>query len=364
MPIKDNDISASLQSQVKQAIASKTPLAIHGGNSKAFYGNPVDAKPLNVSAHSGVVSYEPSELCITVRAGTRLTDIENLLAEHHQILPFEPPHYFDMKQTADRSTIGGAIATGISGPRRAYSGSVRDAILGVQIINGDGEIVNFGGQVMKNVAGYDLSRLMVRSQGTLGVILNVSLRLLPKPAHDLTLSFDATQEQALASFQTLQTELLPITATCWYNNQAYIRLSGTKDTLQTCKQKINGAELTDADDFWQGVRDHRHLFFGRNDKPLWRFSLPPSSDKFVRIDSDQFIEWGGAQRWVHSNAPANIIHSIASSHQGFATLFRGGLPETPRFPILEPNLLQLHKSLKNKMDPNHIFNPNRLYQGL
>ena len=173
--IPENDISSELQNSVKDAISNKTALYIHGGNSKLFFGNVVDATPLDISRHTGIIDYDPTELCITVRAGTLLSDIEKVLESENQILPFEPPQY------TPNATIGGALAAGISGPRRAYSGSVRDAILGVKIINGEGEIANFGGQVMKNVAGYDLSRMMVRSQGTLGVILEASIRLLPKP---------------------------------------------------------------------------------------------------------------------------------------------------------------------------------------
>jgi len=337
-------------------------LFIQGGKSKLFYGNRVDAKILDVSKHTGVIDYEPSELCITVRAGTRLSDLEALLANKQQILPFEPPHYSD--STSDTATIGGAVATGIAGPRRAYTGSVRDAILGVQIINGEGEIVNFGGQVMKNVAGYDLSRLMVRSQGTLGVILNVSLRLLPKPEADLTLAFEASQQQALDYFKEIRTQQHPISASCWHDGQAYIRLSASEAILNNCKQTIQGQEQEDSETFWKQIRDHQHPFFKNNDKPLWRFSLPPAAEKFARIDSEPLLEWGGAQRWVKSNAPANIIHCIAESRKGYATLFKSDIPGVPHFPVLEQNLLKLHKSVKHKMDPHGIFNPNRIYQGL
>jgi len=356
--ITNNNINESLQQQVQEAISSHTPLFIHGGESKQFYGNSVDAKPLDISKHTGVVSYEPTELCITVRAGTRLNELEALLAGQQQILPFEPPQY------SDKATIGGAIAAGISGPRRSYTGSVRDAILGVQIINGEGEIVNFGGQVMKNVAGYDLSRLMVRSQGTLGVILNVSIRLLPKPTHELTLHFGSSAEQALTFFQDIGNQQLPVTATAWYNDTAYLRLSASETTLEACQKKIEAEPLSDLNKLWQDIRDHKHSFFEHFDKPLWRLSLPPASDYFSSVDDSQFIEWDGAQRWISSNVPANIIQSLAEKHGGHATLFRGDLPETPKFPALEPALFELHKQLKNKMDPHGIFNPNRVYQGL
>lgn len=355
---ESNDISISLQEQVIKAIESSTPLFIHGGKSKFFYGYPVEGEPLDISHHTGVISYEPSELCITVRAGTKLSDIEELLAENNQILPFEPPYY------SKHATIGGAIATGIAGPRRAYTGSVRDAILGVQIINGEGEIANFGGQVMKNVAGYDLSRLMVRSQGTLGVILNVSLRLLPKPETNITITFDATQKEALEYFKALRLKQLPITATAWYDNQAFLRLSGSEPILKSCKDDLNGNQLNDADDFWAKIRDHHHLFFKQDDKPLWRISLPPSTDEITQLGDDPLIEWGGAQRWFFSNAPANIIQSVIRAENGHATLFKTNAQGASHFPLLEENLLALHKSVKRKMDPHGIFNPNRIYQGL
>ncbi len=367
--IAENDLSLGLQKQVIDAVENQSALFICGGKSKLFYGYPVDGKTVCTSAHTGIIDYEPSELCITVRAGTRLEELEAVLANNQQILPFEPPHY------TGNATIGGAIAAGIAGPRRAYSGSVRDAILGVQIINGEGEIVNFGGQVMKNVAGYDLSRLMVRSQGTLGLILSVSLRLLPKPEHNLTLSFEATQDEALDFFKALRVKQLPITATVWHDNQVFTRFSASETVLAQCKLQFTAltkeknltettSEIADSDQFWQGIRDHQHTFFEQQDKPLWRFSLPPSAKKFARLNTEPLIEWGGAQRWIYSNAPANIIQSIASSRQGYATLFKSDLPSIPHFPALEPNLLALHKSLKQKMDPRGIFNPNRIYQGL
>lgn len=358
MTIQDNDISADLQKRVQDSIATKEPLYIHGGNSKAFYGNSVAAKALNMSAHSGVISYEPTELCITVRAGTLLSDLEVLLSNQQQIIPFEPPQY------SPEATIGGAIATGISGPRRAYTGSVRDAILGVKIINGHGEIVTFGGQVMKNVAGYDLSRMMVRSQGTLGVILEVSLRLLPKPQKEITLTFESDQQAALKFFQESRLQQLPITASAWFNGQVFLRLSESDTTLAHAQQKLGFDLFTDYDDFWTDLRDHRHHFFGRNDKPLWRLSLPPATKQISSIDDNQLIEWGGTQRWINSNAPPNIIQNVAASNNGYACMFKGNLPETPCFPALDKSLMTLHKQLKRNMDPNGIFSPRRIYSDL
>ena len=373
--ITQNDITIELQKQVKHAISDKTPLFIQGGNSKQFYGHAVDentdAKRLDLSSHTGIINYDPTELCVTVQAGTKLSDLEALLAENKQMLAFEPPHYPNSKNNQDTATIGGAIATGIAGPSRAYTGSVRDAILGVKIINGEGEIANFGGEVMKNVAGYDLSRMMVRSQGTLGVILSVSVRVIPKPEHNMTLTFNASQTEALSYFQALRKTNLPITATAWLNDQGSIRVSASEQVLKSCKNKIKGDEVTDGGEFWQGLRDHTHEFFNNN-RPLWRFSLPPASPSVIPLDDAQLLEWGGAQRWIHSNTPANIIRDIAKSHNGYATLFNSNsqiethinLTKMDIFPTLEPALFTLHQRLKNQMDPQEIFNPNRIYRGL
>ncbi len=360
--IKNNDISQSLQSTVKDAITNRSPLYIQGGGSKSFYGNPVEAEVLNISPHTGIIDYDPTELCVTVRAGTRLTELVELLAAHQQILPFEPPIY------SNSATIGGAIATGISGPRRAYTGSVRDAILGVQIINGHGEIVTFGGQVMKNVAGYDLSRLMVRSLGTLGVILNVSVRLLPKPELDKSFTFKASQQDALDFFQDLRVQQHPISATTWQDDQAVIRVSASQKIIESTFEKLNkqksGEMLSDSDTFWQGIRDHKAAFFTDSSKPLWRISLPQPCEEITRLNDDQLIEWSGGQRWVNSNIAPNIIHNIIESHGGFATCFKREHPGTVKFPVLQPNVLQLHQQLKRKMDPHGIFNPNRINGGI
>ena len=364
--IPNRDISAALQQQVQSSIDLHSPLLIRGGNSKLFYGRaPVETSNiLALQDHTGVIDYDPTELAITVRAGTRLQDLELLLANQQQILPFEPPSF------SQNSTIGGVISAGISGPRRAFSGSIRDAILGVEIINGDGKIVHFGGQVMKNVAGYDMSRLMVRSMGTLGVILSVSLRALPKPAKEITLVVMADQAESLAYCKQWRREHLPISATTWYRGTVYLRLSGTEITLKAAQQKLSQKivfeELEDSEGFWQSIRDQEHPFFKEINKPLWRLSLPINAPVIARFSGDLLTEWGGTQRWVSNNAPANIVRAVVEKYGGYATLFAGQqyLPEVPPFPILPPELLELHKRLKRKLDPHNIFNPGRLYRDL
>ncbi len=364
--IPDRDMSVALQQQVQSSIDLRSPLVIRGGGSKSFYGraSAETSNILEMRHHVGVTDYDPSELAITVRAGTRLEDLEALLESKQQILAFEPPQF------APNSTIGGVVAAGISGPRRAFSGSIRDAILGVDMINGDGKIVHFGGQVMKNVAGYDMSRLMVRSMGTLGVILSVSLRVLPKPEKEITVVIDASQEESLAYYKQWRMQHLPLTATVWYDDKLTVRLSGTDITLGVAMQyfeSLPAAVLLDnATMFWQSIRHHQHPFFSEVTKPLWRLSLPASAPVVARFEGNLLTEWSGGQRWVSSNAPANIIRSVAGRHGGYATLFTGQklLPEVPPFPILAPELFALHKSLKRKLDPQGIFNPGRLYRDL
>ena len=348
-----------VQEQVQMALAENATLYIHGGNSKLFYGNTVNAKyALDLSQHTGIVEYTASELCITVCAGTRIIDLERELDKNQQMLPFEPPVY------DDTATIGGAIAAGLSGPRRPYSGSVRDAVLGVKIINGKGEVANFGGQVMKNVAGYDVTRLITGSLGTLGVILEVSLKVLPKPAYEITFKKSLSHENAIKYFATLRTSGLPVSASCYYNNQLFVRLSGSKNYVSYLLKTQGFEKFDQADSFWLSIRNQTHPFFKQTNKPLWRLSVAPTSPASAQLNSDNLIEWGGAVRWSNSNIPSNIIHSIAQKKGGHATLFRGSIPEVQTFPTPEPALLSIHKQLKKKLDPQGIFNPDRMYKGI
>ena len=364
--IPDRDISVDLQQQVQSSLDLRSPLLIRGGNSKSFYGRtPVETSNiLEVKNHTGIINYDPTELAVTVRAGTRLQDLELLLEKNQQILSFEPPHF-----NSD-STIGGVVAAGIAGPRRAYSGSIRDAILGVEMVNGDGKIVHFGGEVMKNVAGYDMSRLMVRSMGTLGVILNVSLRVMPKPEKEISLLLEATQEEGLAYCKQWRTQHLPLSATTWYRGKLYVRLSGSEITIEAALKKLSEyitVELLEDDVFfWQSIRNQQHAFFNKISKPLWRLSLPINTPVIARFEGDLLLEGGGTQRWLSNNAPENIIRAVVGRHGGYATIFNGQkhLPEVPPFPVLAPELHKLQKNLKRKLDPNNIFNPGRLYRDI
>ena len=355
--IQENDISQQLQDDVQFAINEKRTLRVQGGNSKYFYGNKITADQiLDVSSHTGVIAYEPSELVITVRAGTKLTELENLLASHAQQLPFEPPIH------SESSTIGGVVAAGLSGPRRPFRGAVRDHILGISMINGQGNIVEFGGQVMKNVAGYDASRLMVGSLGSLGVLLNISIKLIPAPASEITLTIDANSEKAITLFNQWRPTPLPISATCFYEDCLYVRLSGGHRSVSSFSNAIQGEILENADGFWSAVRNQTHEFFLTNNKPLWRLSLPPATPALRRLEKETLIEWGGAQYWLFSNAPSNIIRGIATKNNGHATLFRGDQPGVNHFHPLPPELIKLQKRLKRSLDPHGIFSSGRLYK--
>lgn len=355
--MNEKDISPQLQEQVQHAIANEQHLRVQGGNSKAFYGNEIETdQVLDISPHSGIVAYEPSELVITVRAGTKLIELENLLASHGQLLPFEPPIH------ADNSTIGGVVAAGLSGPRRPFAGAVREHILGVSIINGQGKIVEFGGQVMKNVAGYDVSRLMVGSLGSLGVLLNISIRLMPAPASEITFTIDANNEKSITLFNQWRPTPLPISATCFYEDCLYVRLSGGHRAVSAFSDLMPGEILDNADGFWQAVRNQTHEFFQHSDKPLWRLSFPPATPALSRLEKDTLIEWGGAQYWLFSNAPTNIVRGIASKNNGHATLFRGDQPGVNHFPPLSHELVHLQQKLKRSLDPHDVFAYGRLYK--
>lgn len=353
------DISTDLQGIVKQAIDDKTALNIYGGRSKAFYGNLTNLKrDLDVSGHTGIISYEPSELFVRARAGTTLVELEKALTDQNQILPFDPPIH------NERSTIGGIVATGLSGPRRPYASSVRDAVLGVRVISGQGEILEFGGQVMKNVAGYDVSRLMTGSLGTLGVILDVSLKVIPKPEQDITLALESTVEESLEHFQELHTSHLPVSATCYYDGLSYIRLSGSAAQIEQYQSPEQGFVLPHADEFWDSVRNHTHPFFSDPKTPLWRFLAPLSAPLTSRQGGEQLIEWSGGQRWIKTNTPTNVLIGMAKKHNGHISLYRGAIAGVSSFVQPEPALMALYKSVKRQLDPHRIFNPDRMYEGL
>lgn len=346
------DASTDIQARVINAVERRAPLAIGGGGTKHFLGREVQGEPLALGEHRGVIDYHPEELVLTARAGTPLSELETLLAEHDQMFAFEPPHF------GAAATLGGTIAANLSGPRRAYAGAARDFVLGTHTVNGRGEILRFGGEVMKNVAGYDLSRLITGAMGTLGVILDVSLKVLPRPRETLTLAQSMAPRAAVEQLCRWAAAPLPISASYIEHEHLYVRLSGTPSALKEARATIGGEVLDDADRFWLDVREQRRPFFG-GDAPLWRISLPPAA--VLDLPGEQVIEWGGALHWLRSDAPATTIRGAAAQHGGHATLFRTPVRvDAPYHPLPEP-LLQLHRRLKAAMDPHGIFNRGRMY---
>jgi len=345
----DADISRALQDEVRAAAASRTALAIAGGGTKTFYTGTPQGKPLTVTGHRGIVSYEPTELVVTARAGTPLAEIEAALSEKGQMLGFEPPYF------GEAATLGGTIACGFSGPRRPYAGSARDFVLGTKIINGKGEILKFGGEVMKNVAGYDVSRLMVGAFGTLGVLLEVSLKVLPKPAKEITLCFAMPADKAIATMNAWAGLPLPLSGACHTGDTLYVRLSGTEPGVRAACAKLGGAVVENGDGFWRELCEHQRNFF-QNDIPLWRLSVPPATPP-INLPGKWLIDWGGAQRWLLSDAPANAIHQHAENVGGYATLFRHEQMNGASFHRLPAVLATLHQNLKRAFDPDGIINP-------
>ena len=354
----DQDLSESLREQVCAAVAAGTPLRIQGGDSKAFYGRRVDAgcAPLSLAGHAGVVAYEPTELAITLRAGTPLAELEALLAQQGQQLPFEPPAF------GPGATIGGTVACGLAGPRRPFAGAVRDAVLGVRILNGRGECLDFGGRVMKNVAGYDLSRLMAGALGTLGVLLELSLKVLPRPPAELTLVWELDAATALEHMTRWSREALPISGLCHVDGRLYARLGGGEQALAAARQALGGEPLEADADFWTELREQRLPFFGQA-APLWRLSLPPATP-LADAPGATLLDWGGAQRWLVGDVDAGELRERAARAGGHATRFRHHDGQGEVFQPLPAPLLALHRRVKQALDPGCLFNPGRLYAGL
>ena len=341
-------------------ILERKPLRIRGGGSKDFFGGELRGELLDTRSHSGIVNYDPTELVFTLKAGTTLQEAQLVLATRRQYLPFEPP----MFGGDDVATIGGAIAAGLSGPRRASVGALRDFVLGMRVMDGVGRELKFGGEVMKNVAGYDVSRLMTGSMGTLGVILDVSLKVLPMPMTEATLGIEATQSRALELMNQWGGEALPISATCWVDGVLSMRLSGAEPAVRAAQSRLGGSIVDEAQaqDFWNSLRDIQHEFFTRNEK-LWRLSTPSVTPQLTWT-GETLIEWGGAQRWFYSSADASEIHTLAASVGAGATAFKNGNRSGHVFAPLVPAVLALHTRIKAQFDPHGIFGRGRLHPDL
>jgi FAD/FMN-containing dehydrogenase len=354
-----------LVDRVRQARDAKAALEIRGGSTKRFYGNPARGAPLDIGGLAGITSYEPTELVVTALAGTPLAEVEAELAACGQCLPFEPPRF------GTSGTVGGMVAAGLAGPARAGAGPLRDFVLGVTLLNGDGEFLTFGGQVMKNVAGYDISRVMAGSMGILGVICEVSLKVMPVPPARTTVQFYIDAPGALERLDALACAGTPVTASAWHAGRLRVRLGGAAAAIAHALPRLGGREVDadDADRWWSDIRDHRHEFFAVSDDELrqglclWRLALPAAVAPLA-LGGDPFIEWGGTQRWYRSTAPAGQVRAAAAAAGGHATLVRAADKSAGAFTPLTPPSMQIHRRLKQSFDPAGIFNPGRLYAGL
>lgn len=346
---------ADFSDRVRAASAAGTPLRLRGGGTKDWYGQSLHGEVLDTRAYSGVISYEPTELVITARCGTPLAEIETLLAQHNQMLAFEPPRF------GAASTIGGVVASALSGPRRASAGAVRDFVLGAVLMDGRGEALRFGGQVMKNVAGYDVSRMLAGSLGTLGLILEVSLKVLPLPLREASLRFEMSEIDALTRLNEWGGQPLPVSASCWHQGVLTLRLSGADAAVEAALRKLGGQLFGDMDaaHFWAALRDQTHAYFAGGS--LWRMSVPSHTSAII-LRGEQLIEWGGAQRWLKvDDADAESIRRTVAASGGHATLFRGGDKGVGVFHPLAPAVAKIHERLKQSFDPAGIFNPGRMY---
>ncbi|HEX2199343.1 MAG TPA: glycolate oxidase subunit GlcE [Burkholderiales bacterium] len=341
------------QERIREAAGRRGALRLRGGGTKDFYGNAPRGELLDTRTYAGIVSYEPTELVITARCGTPLAEIDKVLEQHRQMLAFEPPHF------GAGATFGGCIAAGLSGPRRAAAGALRDFVLGVKLVDGRARALSFGGQVMKNVAGYDLSRLVAGSLGTLALIAEASVKVLPAPACETTLQLAASQDEALDHMNRWAGQPLPVSATAWSDGLLRVRLSGAAAGVRSAAQKIGGTTLEDADAFWTGIREQRDAFF-RDDEPLWRLALPSTCPPLA-LAGRQLIEWGGGLRWLKSSADPRDAARRAGGH---ATRFRGPPASGGAFTPLEPVLSRLHRELKAAFDPAGVLNPGRLFPEL
>jgi glycolate oxidase FAD binding subunit len=339
---------------VRAAYEGHTPLRLRGAGSKDFYGGLLAGEVLDLSGHCGIVAYEPTELYVTAKCGTPLSEIEAELAEEGQMLAFEPPHFTG-------ATLGGAIAAGLSGPRRQQAGAVRDFVLGIKLVDGTGQVLDFGGQVMKNVAGYDVSRFIAGSLGTLGVIAEATLKVLPRPVAEATLEFACDEAEAIRRLNEWGGQPLPLSASFWFDNRLWLRLSGAEAAVAAACRTLAGQVSPGAAAWWQAVREQTHAAYAG--PTLWRLALPSTTPPLA-LDGLRAIEWGGGLRWYVTDAEPAVVRAAAAAAGGHAVLYRAA--ESLRclegaFAPLSPALLALHRRLKKAFDPRGILNPGRLY---
>lgn len=352
------DNTEHLVDQVQQAINNKTPINIVGGNSKSFLGRTQDGLSLQTSAHTGIVNYEPTELVVTVRTGTPMTELNSLLRDNGQMLPFEPP-------VLGSGTIGGVLACGLSGPARPFAGSARDYVLGMRVISGQGKALRFGGEVMKNVAGYDAARLHVGAYGTLGLLLETSMKVLPLPEATLTLQRKLHDANSTADIVAMMRQPIPISAAAIIGTTQYVRLSGSASAVAAAAKTVGGDPLENSDAFWQSVREFDHPFFSNDDRPVWRISVPEFTAP-MDLDGDWLLDWAGAQRFLKTDIDAELIYAAAAAANGHASCYSSAKMDAtvPLFQPLTGGMMALQHRVRDSFDANRIFNPGRYHPEL
>ena len=339
------------QSQIKAAAAKGEKLTIRGSASKSFCSPAISGEFIDAREHAGIVEYEPNELVIVVRCGTRIADVEKTMADAGQMLAFEPLHF------GEGATIGGMVASGLSGPRRPYAGALRDFVLGCKVLDGKGDHLSFGGKVMKNVAGFDVSRLLTGSQGTLGVITEAAFKCLPLPKAQQTRVFELDAQTAIERMNRWYAEANPISATTWVGGKLYVRLAGADPAVTSAASNLGGELLANDVDWWRDWREQKHALFA-GELPVIRVackSTAPWGD--LANDADgQAIDWGGAQRWVRCSAVAlPAIREWARAQGGHASVFRGATADAERSAALQPALADIHAKIKTSFDPYNVF---------
>lgn len=353
----DGDLTELLAERVREAATHGTPLAPRGGGSKAFYGEPVEAEALEIGEHRGIVHYEPTELVLTARAGTPLTEIDALLAEQGQMLAAEPPHF------GGHATLGGAVAAGLSGPRRPWAGALRDHVLGVRVLDGQGHVGRFGGEVMKNVAGYDVARLMTGSMGTLGVLLEISLKVLPRPTDERTVTLSDSAADLYRGAERALRAGAPVTGAAHDGDQIRLRIGGATSAVEAGIERVGGEPSVDGE-FWPALRDQQLSFFGQPaGERLWRIALPPDAPA-TELPGAELRDWAGQLRWLWSDAEPAQVRQAAHALGGHATRIRGAAAGASAFTPLGPTSWRLHQRIKAALDPAGILNPGRLYPEL
>jgi glycolate oxidase FAD binding subunit len=347
---------ASLLDQVKDAVAAKRPLCIRGGNTKQYLGREQQGDPVDLSGYSGVVDYQPSELVITVRAGTTISELQQVLAQENQVLAGEPPEF------NGGATVGGTLACNISGPSRPWHGSIRDQVLGVRIINGKAEHLRFGGQVMKNVAGYDVSRLQAGAMGALGILTEITLKVMPKPEATITVRRSIGAGDSLRIMNRICRTPLPVSGACWYAGDMYVRLSGAKSVVAAAANRVDGNVLSDDASFWSRLRELDLPFFA-DAEDLWCISLRSTRGHFEQ-DADWLIDWRGARRWLSGRCDRDTLDEMLGEAGGELFHIRGAGQGADVFPARSDAYRQTLLRLKQALDPAGIFNPGRLYSWL